>query len=106
MAIGALPQTCGAADAPPAPVAWIRAGQAGYVGPDLGVDLHAASVGVLTVGLDAPLVVETGGHGTLLTRSVYAPARTAHRAVASEGRILLLFSDSGAPAAAMRDSAG
>jgi AraC-like DNA-binding protein len=106
MAIGALPQTCGAADASSAPVAWIRAGQAGYIGPDLGVDLHSASVGVLTIGLDAPLVVETGAHGTLVTRSVYAPARAAHRVVASEGRILLLFSDSDGPAAAMRDFAG
>ncbi len=91
MAIGALPQTC---DGTGPPVAWIRSGQAGYVGPDLGVDLHAASVGVLTVGLDAPLTVETAGHGTLVTRSFYAPARTAHRAIAAEGRILLLFTDS------------
>jgi AraC-like DNA-binding protein len=100
MAIGALPQTCDVSDPP---VAWIRPGQAGYIGPDLGVDLHAASVGVLTVGLDAPLVLETAEHGALVTRSAYAPARTPHRAIASEGRILLLFTDS---AVAMREHLG
>lgn len=84
-------------------MAWIRPGQAAYIGPDLGVDLHAASVGVLTVGLDAPLVLETADHGTIVTRSAYAPARTPHRAVASEGRILLLFADS---ADAMREYTG
>ena len=79
-----------------APVAWIRPGQAGYIGPDLGVDLHAASVGVLTVGLDAPFIVETPQHGAITARSFYAPARAPHRVVAPEGRILLLFTDSGA----------
>jgi AraC-like DNA-binding protein len=91
MKAGALPETCGAR---PAPVAWIRPGQVGYIGPDLGVDLHAASVAVLTVGLDAPFTVETAGHGTITARSVLAPARTPHRVVAPEGRILLLFTDS------------
>jgi AraC-like DNA-binding protein len=95
MAVGALPQTCGSSGLP-APVAWILPGQAGYIGPDLGVDLHAASVGVLTVGLDAPFVVETAHHGAIRTRSVYAPARAQHRVIAPEGRILLLFNDSGA----------
>jgi AraC-like DNA-binding protein len=93
MADGALPQTCGRPDSP---VAWIRPGQAGYIGPDLGVDLHAASVGVLTVGLDAPFVVETPEHGPITTRSVYAPARAPHRVIAPAGRILLLFTDSAA----------
>lgn len=88
MAVGALPQTCGE------PVAWIRPGQAGYIGPDLGVDLHAASVGVLTVGLDAPFVVETPQHGAVRARSFYAPARVQHRVIAPEGRILLLFTHS------------
>lgn len=107
MAVGALPQTCGdsggsasgpapVSAAASAPVAWIRPGQAGYIGPDLGVDLHAASVGVLTVGLDAPFIVETPQHGAITARSFYAPARVPHRVVAPEGRILLLFSDSGA----------
>jgi AraC-like DNA-binding protein len=77
-------------------VAWIRPGQAGYVGPDLGVNLHAASVGVLTVGLDAPFIVETPQHGAVRARSFYAPARMKHRVVAPEGRILLVFTDSGA----------
>ena len=89
-------------------MAWLRPGQAGYIGPDLGVDLHAASVGVLTVGLDAPFVVETREHGVIRTRSVYAPARTPHRVIAPEGRILLLFTDSSAPsydgASAVRSS--
>lgn len=96
MGPGALPQTCGTADAPGRPVAWIRPGRAGYIGPDLGVDLHAASVGVLTIGLDAPLILETPDHGTVTTRSAYAPARAPHRAIASEGRILLLFTDTAA----------
>jgi AraC-like DNA-binding protein len=108
MADGALPQTCGGPDSP---VAWIRPGQAGYVGPDLGVDLHAASVGVLTVGLDAPFLVETPEYGTITTRSVYAPARVPHRVIAPAGRILLLFMDSAADSeegatAAMRRQVG
>lgn len=93
MAVGALPQTCGDLGTP---VAWLGAGQAGYVGPDLGVDLHAASVDVLTVGLDAPFVVETPDHGAIRARSFYAPARAQHRVVAPEGRVLLLFTDSSA----------
>lgn len=108
MGIGALPQTCGEM-----PVAWLGSGQAGYIGPDLGVDLHASSVGVLTVGLDAPIVVETPEHGLIRTRSVYAPARAQHRVIAPEGRILLLFTDSSASvdqgtslAAAMQDQLG
>lgn len=77
-------------------MAWIRPGQAGYIGPDLGVDPHSTSVGVLTVGLDAPFVVETPDHGAIRTRSVYAAARAKHRVIAPEGRILLLFNDSSA----------
>ena len=88
MKIGALPETCDA-------LAWIRPGQVGYVGPDLGVGMHGAAVGVLTVGLDAPVTLETPGHGKATARSVYAPARVPHRVVAPEGcRILLLFIDS------------
>lgn len=80
-------------------MAWIRPGQLGYLGPDLGVDLHATSVGVLSVGLDAPFTLETAEHGWTTVRSAYAPARTAHRVVAPEGRILLLLIDpAGAPA--------
>lgn len=98
MAVGALPQTCGDSGGPAsAPVAWIRPGQAGYIGPDLGVDLHAASVGVLTVGLDAPFVVETPQQGAVRARSFYAPARVRHRVIAPEGRILLLFTPSFVP---------
>jgi AraC-like DNA-binding protein len=105
---GALPQTCGAAVPP---VAWIRPGQVGYIGPDLGVGLHAASVAVLSVGLDAPFTLEVAGHGATIVRSAYAPARTPHRVVAPEGRILLLFIDPvGVPAvhaaAAMQRQAG
>ena len=99
MATGTLPQTCGD------PLAWLRPGQAGYVGPDLGVDLHSASVGVLTVGLDAPFVVETPEHGRIGTRSVYAPARAQHRVIAPEGRILLLFTEIGV-ARSMRQHTG
>ncbi|MBS2553929.1 helix-turn-helix transcriptional regulator [Catenulispora sp. NL8] len=102
MAVGALPQTCGATQAP---VAWLRPGQCGYVGPDLGVDLHAASIGVLTVGLDAPFVLETPEHGAIRTRSVYAPGRARHRVISPEGRILLLFTDPSA-AVAMRLQVG
>jgi AraC-like DNA-binding protein len=99
MTAGALPQTCGA---PPPPVAWIRPGQVGYIGPDLGVDLHATSLAVLSVGLDAPFTLETPGHGAITARSAYAPARTTHRVVAPTSRILLLYIDSaGAPRIAM-----
>jgi AraC-like DNA-binding protein len=96
MTAGALPQTCGAA---PPPVAWIRPGKVGYIGPDLGVDLHATSVAVLSVGLDAPFTLETAGHGATTARSAYAPARTTHRVVAREGRILLLLIDPAGPPA-------
>jgi AraC-like DNA-binding protein len=78
-------------------VAWIRPGQLGYIGPDLGVDLHATPVAVLSIGLDVPFTLETAGHGATTVRSAYAPARTTHRVVAPEGRILLLLID---PAAA------
>ncbi|MBR7835357.1 helix-turn-helix transcriptional regulator [Actinospica durhamensis] len=92
MTPAALPETC---DAEPRALAWIRPGQVGYVGPDLGADLHAASVAVLTVGLDAPFTVQTGSRGSIITRSFYAPARIPHRVVApAGGRILLLFNDS------------
>lgn len=94
---GALPKTSDAvADA----VAWIMRDHTGYIGPDLGVGLHGCSVGVLTVGLDAPITLETPSHRKITARSFYAPARAAHRVVASEGgRILLLFAGSaGAPA--------
>ncbi len=92
-------------------MAWIRPGQVGYIGPDLGVDLHATSVGVLTVGLDAPFTLHTAAHGTVTARSAFAPARTPHRVVAPEGRILLLFLDSadlpgGHLAAAMQRQVG
>lgn len=92
-------------------MAWIRPGQVGYIGPDLGVDLHATSVGVLTIGLDAPLILETAEHGVITARSVFAPARTPHRVVAPEGRILLLFTDAadssaGHAAAAMQRQVG
>ena len=83
-------------------MAWLRPGQCGYVGPDLGVDPHAASIGVLTVGLDAPFVVETPEHGAIRTRSVYAPGRARHRVIAPEGRILLLFTDPSAATAMHR----
>jgi AraC-like DNA-binding protein len=92
-------------------VAWIRPGQLGYIGPDLGVDLHATPVAVLSIGLDAPFTLETAGHGATTVRSAYAPARTTHRVVAPEGRILLLLIDpagtpAGRPAAAMQRYTG
>lgn len=80
-------------------MAWIRPGQLGYIGPDLGVDLHATPVAVLSIGLDAPFTLETARHGATTVRSAYAPARTTHRVVAPEGRILLLLIDpAGTPA--------
>ncbi|MFC1420822.1 hypothetical protein [Streptacidiphilus cavernicola] len=76
------------------PVAWVRPGRVGYVGPDLGVRMHAPAVAVLTVGLDAPFTLETPDRGPVLARSAFAPARQPHRVIAPEGRILLLFLDS------------
>ncbi|MGW6422645.1 helix-turn-helix domain-containing protein [Nocardia sp. NPDC055053] len=85
------------------PTAWVRPGHIGYVGPDLGVDPHAPSVAMLTVGLDGPLVLHTP-HGPVRTSSSFAPARTAHRIVATEGWILALFVDpAGAPATLISD---
>jgi hypothetical protein len=104
MTAGALPQTCGTA---PPPVAWIRPGQFGYIGPDPGVDLHATPVAVLSIGLDAPFTLETAGHGATTVRSAYAPARSTHRVVAAGGRILLLLIDpAGRLAAAMQRYTG
>ncbi len=81
-----LPETCAVS-----PVVWIRRGHVCYIGPDLGVDVHQAAVAVLSIGLDAPLTLETSGHGALEARSSYVPARTSHRVIAPEGRIVLLF---------------
>jgi AraC-like DNA-binding protein len=70
---------------------WILREHVCYIGPDLGVDVHSAAVAVLSIGLDASLTLETEGHGAITTRSAYVPARTLHRVIAPEGRILLLF---------------
>jgi len=72
-------------------VVWIRRDHVCYIGPDLGVDMHSAAVAVLSIGLDAPLTLETSGQGMITARSVYAPPRTQHRVIAPEGRILLFF---------------
>jgi AraC-like DNA-binding protein len=53
--------------------------------------MHEAAVAVLTIGLDAPLTLETNGHGAITARSAYVPARTLHRVIAPEGRIVLMF---------------
>ncbi|MFD3595070.1 helix-turn-helix domain-containing protein [Nocardia sp. NPDC058640] len=100
----ALSKSCG-------PVVWIRPGHAGYLGPELGVDMHSGSVPVLTVGLDGPFVLETATHGAMTTRSAYAPARAVHRVNTLGRPILLLFVDpawspSAAIEAQMADTAG
>jgi AraC-like DNA-binding protein len=97
---GALSEICGSQRTP---VAWMRPGHIGYIGPDLGVDPHAPSVAMLTVGLDGPLVLHTAD-GQLRTGSSFAPARTTHRIVATEGWILTLFVDpAAAPATVIAD---
>ncbi|MFE7798623.1 helix-turn-helix domain-containing protein [Nocardia sp. NPDC057440] len=101
MTTDALPEVRGPARTP---VAWMRPGHIGYVGPDLGVDPHSPSVAMLSVGLDAPLVLHTGTHGQIRTSSCFAPARTTQRIVATEGWILALFVEpAGAPATAIVD---
>ncbi len=98
--IDALSEICGPARTP---VAWVRPGHVGYVGPDLGVDPHSPSVAMLSVGLDAPLVVHSA-QGPIRTGSSFAPARTTQRVVATRGWILALFVDpAGAPATAIAD---
>lgn len=72
-------------------MAWVRPGHIGYIGPDLGVDPHSPSVAMLSVGLEAPLIVHTAAHGQIRTGSSFAPARTTQRAVATKGWILTLF---------------
>lgn len=84
-------------------MAWVRSGHVGYIGPDLGVDPHSPSVAMLSVGLDAPLVLHTA-QGPISTGSSFAPARTTQRIVATQGWILVLFVDpTGAPATAIAD---
>ncbi|MEU4313209.1 AraC family transcriptional regulator [Nocardia sp. NPDC024068] len=96
-----LSEICGPARTP---VAWVRAGHVGYVGPDLGVEPHSPSVAMLGVGLHGPLLVHTGAHGPIRTGSFFAPARTTQRLVATEGWILALFVEpAGAPATAIAD---
>lgn len=98
--IDALSEICGSARTP---VAWVRQGHVGYIGPDLGVDPHSPSVAMLSVGLDAPLVLHTA-NGPIRTGSSFAPARTMQRIVATRGWILALFVDpTGAPATAIAD---
>ncbi|MGK8523821.1 helix-turn-helix domain-containing protein [Nocardia asteroides] len=100
MTIEALSEICGPARTP---VAWVRPGHVGYIGPDLGVDPHSPSVAMLSVGLDAPLVVHTA-QGPVRAGSSFAPARTTQRILATEGWILALFVDpTGAPATAIAD---
>ncbi|MBF6468077.1 helix-turn-helix transcriptional regulator [Nocardia beijingensis] len=100
MDIDALSETCGQIRKP---VAWARPGHIGYIGPDLGVEPHSPSVAMLSVGLDAPLVLYTAD-GPVRTGSSFAPARTTQRIVATEGWILALFVDpSGVPATAIAD---
>ncbi|WP_181721920.1 AraC family transcriptional regulator [Nocardia gipuzkoensis] len=96
MTVGALSEICGPAKSP---TVWLRPGHVGYIGPELGVDLHSVSVAVLSVGLEGPFVLETAAHGEIRTGSSFAPARAAHRVVAPERWILLLFVDpAGTPA--------
>ncbi|MFD4351948.1 helix-turn-helix domain-containing protein [Nocardia sp. NPDC058519] len=85
------------------PIAWVRPGHIGYIGPDLLPDTHSPPVAMLTVGLDGPLIVHTS-RGPIRTGSSFAPARTAHRVVATQGWILVLFIDpSSAPATMIAD---
>jgi AraC-like DNA-binding protein len=98
---GALSEICGAQRTP---VAWMRPGHIGYIGPDLGVEPHAPSVAMLTIGLDGPLVLHTDAYGQIRTGSSFATARTTQRAVATEGWILTLFVDpASAPATVIAD---
>jgi AraC-like DNA-binding protein len=101
MTTGALSEICGSLRTP---VAWMRPGHIGYIGPDLGVDPHAPSVAMLTVGLDGPLVLHTAAHGQIRTGSSFTPARKTQRTVATEGWILTLFVDpASAPATVIAD---
>lgn len=95
----ALSQTCAAA-----PVVWMRPRHAGYLGPDLGVGMHATAIACLGLSLDGSFTVETEDYGTLVTRSVFVQARVRHRIV-SAGRIALVFAEPGsAVIAGLRDA--
>ncbi|MEV0298312.1 AraC family transcriptional regulator [Nocardia sp. NPDC050710] len=90
----ALSQTCAGA-----PVLWMRPWHAGYIGPDLGVGMHATSIACLGLSLDEPFAVDTAEDETIVARSIFVPARVPHRIV-SEGRIALLFTEPGSAAIA------
>ncbi|WP_327141240.1 helix-turn-helix domain-containing protein [Nocardia sp. NBC_01327] len=89
MTVAALSQTCGVA-----PVLWMRPRHVGYLGPDLGVGMHDTAIACLGLALDGPFTVDTAEYGTLVTSSVFVPARVRHRIV-SQGRIALLFAEPG-----------
>ncbi|MGW6703052.1 helix-turn-helix domain-containing protein [Nocardia sp. NPDC055049] len=103
MTDGAPVKSCGPTRSP---MAWIRPGYAGYIGPELGVDLHSTSVAVLSVGLDGPFALETATHGEILTRSAYSPARAVHRVNTLGKWILLLWSPASAIAGQMTTTEG
>lgn len=101
MSVDALSEICGPTRSS---TVWIRPGHVGYIGPELGVDPHSASVAVLSVGLDGPFVLDAAGHGEIRTGSSFAPARAMHRVIAPEQWILLLFVDpAGASATAIAE---
>ncbi len=82
----------------------MRPDHAGYLGPDLGVGMHATPLAVLGLGVTAPFRLELPGNREIVTRSSFAPARAPHR-IMSDGWIGLILAEPGTAAAiTLRDS--
>lgn len=86
MSASALPETCSQA------TVWLWSGHATYWGPSLQLDVHSGSVHCFALGIDSTFLVRSGGEEQSV-RSALIPARTAHKVVAGDGRMVFFYID-------------
>ncbi|MFI7079666.1 helix-turn-helix domain-containing protein [Micromonospora sp. NPDC049903] len=86
-----LPETCRAEQAR----IWIWLGQAAYLGPSLRLKAHSGSVHCFALGVDGPFTLQADDIGERRTRSALIQARTRHRVIADDGRMLFFYLDPG-----------